>query len=104
MRDDAAPQRTFLDRQWLQERFADAEISAADRISLLAGRPAVHVDTGNMVCSCFQVGSKQIEHALHAGHSTVAALGQQLRCGTNCGSCIPEIKALLQQARCEVAL
>lgn len=94
----------FLDRQWLQERFADAEISAADHMSLLAGRPAVHVDTGNMVCSCFQVGSKQIEHALHAGHSTVAALGQQLRCGTNCGSCIPEIKALLQQARCEVAL
>ena len=94
----------FLNRQWLQERFADEQISAADRMSLLAGRPAQLVDNGNIVCSCFQVGSKQIEHALRDGHTTVAALGQHLRCGTNCGSCIPELKALLQQARCEVAL
>lgn len=94
----------FLNRQWLQERFADEQISATDRMSLLAGRPAQHVDNGNIVCSCFQVGSKQIEHALRDGHTTVAALGQHLRCGTNCGSCIPELKALLQQARCEVAL
>jgi assimilatory nitrate reductase catalytic subunit len=27
----------------------------------------------------------------------VAALGAKLRCGTNCGSCIPELKGLLAQ-------
>jgi assimilatory nitrate reductase catalytic subunit len=30
---------------------------------------------------------------------TVEAVGERLKAGTNCGSCIPEIKALLRQAQ-----
>jgi hypothetical protein len=30
--------------------------------------------------------------------SLPAALGKTLRCGTNCGSCIPELNALLAKA------
>jgi assimilatory nitrate reductase catalytic subunit len=30
-------------------------------------------------------------------------LGQALKCGTNCGSCVPELKALLAAARAEAA-
>jgi len=29
----------------------------------------------------------------------VQALGETLRCGTNCGSCVPELKVLLAQNR-----
>ncbi|MGI1665720.1 (2Fe-2S)-binding protein, partial [Enterobacter sp. BH2-YP2023] len=29
------------------------------------------------------------------GCDSAAALGVKLRCGTNCGSCVPELKALL---------
>ncbi|MCV6624987.1 MAG: (2Fe-2S)-binding protein [Cellvibrionaceae bacterium] len=35
--------------------------------------------------------------AIEAGADSVEALGQQLRCGTNCGSCKPELASLLQQ-------
>lgn len=31
--------------------------------------------------------------------STVEEVGQCLKAGTNCGSCIPELKALLRQAQ-----
>jgi len=53
------------------------------------------LDVGEIICSCFQVGEKTITQAIKSGgcHS-VAALGKKLKCGTNCGSCIPELKAL----------
>ncbi|WP_374941803.1 (2Fe-2S)-binding protein, partial [Buttiauxella brennerae] len=29
---------------------------------------------------------------------SVGLLGEKLRCGTNCGSCIPELRALIAKA------
>jgi len=49
-----------------------------------------------MVCSCMQVSRRQIEEAIAEGVDTVEALGEQLGCGTNCGSCKPEIAAILR--------
>ncbi|MFT5637160.1 MAG: assimilatory nitrate reductase catalytic subunit [Cognaticolwellia sp.] len=50
-------------------------------------------DVGDMICSCFQVGEKTIKEALKSGQcKSVASLGEKLQCGTNCGSCIPELK------------
>ena len=52
------------------------------------------LDVGEIICSCFQVGEKTIKEAvLSGGCSSVEALGEKLKCGTNCGSCIPELKA-----------
>jgi len=74
------------------------EISAMDRIALLAGigggaaKPA-----GKIVCSCFSVTQDQIQGAIQAeGLTTHAQIGARLKAGTNCGSCIPELKKLLQ--------
>jgi assimilatory nitrate reductase catalytic subunit len=53
---------------------------------------------GNLVCSCFQVGDRQIQKAIEQGADSVEALGQALQCGTNCGSCLPEIRSLLPVA------
>jgi assimilatory nitrate reductase catalytic subunit len=50
------------------------------------------------VCSCFEVGEQQIARAIRGGAATVRALGETLRCGTNCGSCVPELKALLARS------
>ena len=48
-----------------------------------------------IICSCFQVGEKTIKEAINSGQcQSVEALGKALKCGTNCGSCIPELKAL----------
>jgi len=52
-----------------------------------------------VVCSCFGVGEKQIAAAIGAGAGTVEALGEKLRCGTNCGSCTPELKAAIEKHR-----
>ena len=53
------------------------------------------LDVGAIVCSCFQIGEKTIKQAIKSGEcSSVEALGKKLKCGTNCGSCIPELKAL----------
>ncbi|TVP54724.1 MAG: hypothetical protein EA349_10710, partial [Halomonadaceae bacterium] len=67
----------------------------AQRRQLLAGREAGMADNGPVICSCFQVGERSIEQALAGGCDSVAALGEKLQCGTNCGSCIPELKALI---------
>ncbi len=52
-------------------------------------------DVGAIICSCFQVGEKTIKQAITSGECKSAEeLGQYLKCGTNCGSCIPELKAM----------
>ncbi|MBN8430566.1 nitrate reductase [Microbulbifer salipaludis] len=48
-----------------------------------------------MVCTCLQVSRKEIEAAIAEGAASVDELSELLGCGTNCGSCKPEISALL---------
>ncbi|WMS43494.1 molybdopterin-dependent oxidoreductase [Acuticoccus sp. MNP-M23] len=71
----------------------------AGRAAVLAGRPgADQPDPGPTVCACFQVGANQIRAAALAGAGTVAAIGETLSAGTNCGSCRTEIAAILKTA------
>ena len=82
--------------EWLKTCFEPAVVSAPDRRALLAGRPIEGaVDDGQTVCVCFQVGAKRIQAAAAAGHCSVETIGRHLGAGTNCGSCIPEIKRLI---------
>lgn len=86
----------FPDLAWLDQCFAADQLSPAQRQCLLAGRSVETEEIGALVCSCFQVGDRQIVKAIRGGQVTVDALGQALKCGTNCGSCVPEIRQLLQ--------
>jgi len=91
-------------RAWLSSLFAQERLAELDRVSLLVGQPAdPQADTGPTVCSCFGVGRNVIVNGIREGLGTVEALGQSLQCGTNCGSCVPELKALLAAARAEAA-
>jgi assimilatory nitrate reductase catalytic subunit len=91
-------------RAWLSSLFAQERLAELDRVSLLVGQPAdPQADTGPTVCSCFGVGRNVIVKAMREGCGTVETLGAALKCGTNCGSCVPELKALLAQARAEAA-
>ncbi len=67
----------------------------------LTGRaPADLPDPGPTLCSCFGIGVNQILTAIETGRlESVAAVGAALGAGTNCGSCQPEIAALLAGAR-----
>ncbi len=66
----------------------------------LTGRtPADVPDPGPTLCSCFGVGINTIVDAVETrGLMSVEAVGAALQAGTNCGSCRPEIAALLAQA------
>ncbi len=82
--------------EWLKSLFALADIPAGERRHLLAGTPVEGAaDEGPVVCVCFQVGARRIEAAAAAGNRSVEKIGRQLGAGTNCGSCIPEIRRLL---------
>ncbi|WJG11101.1 nitrate reductase [Aliiglaciecola sp. LCG003] len=52
--------------------------------------------TGNKICSCFDVTQGQICEAIQSGLNSVEQLGKHLKCGTNCGSCKPELKQLIE--------
>jgi assimilatory nitrate reductase catalytic subunit len=72
-------------------------IEPAERMALLAGLdPAGGKADGKIVCSCFFVSEDSICGAIRdGGLTTPAAIGKALKAGTNCGSCIPEIKKLI---------
>jgi assimilatory nitrate reductase catalytic subunit len=87
------------DVQWLDECFGEEQLSALQRRNLLSGRDVEVEDTGAIICSCFQVGEKQIDRAIGEGKVDVQSLGAALKCGTNCGSCIPELRHLIEDAK-----
>lgn len=85
------------ERNWLTGLFPKAQLERLERMALLTGLPPLGVpDVGIIVCACFNVGEKTIRAAIRErGLKTHQEVGICLKAGTNCGSCIPEIKALL---------
>ncbi|MCC7949559.1 (2Fe-2S)-binding protein, partial [Klebsiella quasipneumoniae] len=85
-----------VDSAGVSAAFATPPSDAARRHALLSGRPdAAAAPPGRIVCSCFGVGERAIGEAIASGCASVGALGARLKCGTNCGSCVPELNALL---------
>ena len=70
---------------------------------LLAGCTPGVEDAGALVCSCWEVSENAIRSAIGQGADSVEALGEKLRCGTQCGSCIPELRQLLAQEQKDCA-
>ncbi len=95
----SGPDRAALpEPDWLA-RALETPARELDTLSFLAGRNAAGEERGAIVCSCFEVGEKQIVAAIAAGAQSPEALGKALRCGTNCGSCIPELRNLIARSR-----
>ncbi|MCT2529690.1 nitrate reductase [SAR92 clade bacterium H921] len=80
-------------RAWLQRLFV--EQVDGNYWSLLTS--SSQSDKGKQVCSCFKVYEKTISDAVLGGACSAQELGQQLQCGTNCGSCIPELNNIIAQ-------
>ena len=79
--------------------FAADRLSDDQRRMLLSGKSIDGLaSAGPIVCACFGVGRTTICDAIAAGAGSAAAIGVQLKAGTNCGSCIPELKRLIAQA------
>ncbi|MBN2856645.1 MAG: molybdopterin-dependent oxidoreductase [Halothiobacillaceae bacterium] len=86
-----------VDTQWLAGLFAESTLTAAQRADLIAGKPAgAQADTGPVICACFSLGRNTLVAAIQAHKLADAkALGVCTQAGTNCGSCLPELKALI---------
>jgi assimilatory nitrate reductase catalytic subunit len=67
---------------------------------LLSGRSADGLASAcPIVCACFSVGLATIRAAIEAGAvANVEGIGEALRAGTNCGSCLPELKRIVADA------
>lgn len=88
-------------RAWLSSLLGQS-ISTQVRSFLLAGQKADQVDAGRTVCACFQVGENTIRNAVQSLNLTnTQALGKTLGCGTNCGSCLPELRTIIADCRTE---
>jgi assimilatory nitrate reductase catalytic subunit len=78
--------------------FAAASLTDDQRRMLLSGRSTEGVaSTGPVVCACFGVGRATICDAIASGARSAADIGARLKAGTNCGSCIPELKRLIAE-------
>ena len=72
-------------------------LSEADRRAVLSGgAAAAH---GGEICACFSVSEAAVFAAIAQGATSLAAVGAATQAGTSCGSCRPEIRALLRAAR-----
>ena len=88
-------------RDWLKELMAqDASAEAVRRWMLapVASPPAGQPLRGRVVCNCFDVAEIAINRCFTDGAS-LEQLQVELKCGTNCGSCLPELRRMAQQAR-----
>jgi len=91
---DAAP-------QWdaVKALFEAPNVSEIERRMALSGRAADGLaETGPVICACFGVGLSVIRAAIASNTATdVEAIGKALRAGTNCGSCLPELKRIVHE-------
>lgn len=83
------------ERTWLALQFDKDTLDKRARQALLSGFAPAGEDVGRMVCACFSVGEKTIEKAVKGGCKSPKEVGEQLKAGTNCGSCVPEIKEII---------
>jgi assimilatory nitrate reductase catalytic subunit len=93
------PQPQLLSRSWLASLFDKPRLAASERARVLASRPEDPcLDPGVTVCACFGVGRNAIEAVIADGCHDLSSIGYRLRAGTNCGSCVLELRRLIANA------
>ena len=65
-----------------------------------AKAPVAVQSRGKSVCTCFNVTdtaiTAELAHCHGADDDRLEQLQGKLRCGTNCGSCLPELKRMVR--------
>lgn len=85
---------------WLKQYLeAEQPVAKLGRLLLMptANPPQGFKSRGRIVCNCLNVSETEIVDALatHASGDALGMLQQKLKCGTNCGSCVPELKKII---------
>jgi len=89
-----------LAQTWLKQAMAEDELDASlIRFALApSAKPPVSVAPRNIICKCADVSDAQINKELAAG-ATLPQLQDKLKCGTFCGSCVPDIKRMVAECK-----
>jgi assimilatory nitrate reductase catalytic subunit len=87
--------------QWDLAGLAAAACETADRGRRIPKSEASRYITGTqpVVCACFGVSLDAVRAAVRGGAISVADIGRKLSAGTNCGSCLPELKRIIVDER-----
>ncbi len=91
---------------WLKEYLeGEQPVAALGRLLLMPSTkaPQGFKSRGRIVCNCFNVAETEIADLLEkqdminrgTPDAMLASLQTGLKCGTNCGSCVPELKQLI---------
>ena len=88
-------------QEWLKNMMVQGASADAMRTWILApvaSPPRGSFSRGAIVCNCCDVSAADIGASLAAG-ADLALLQRDLKCGTECGSCLPELKRMVQSGR-----
>jgi assimilatory nitrate reductase catalytic subunit len=92
-------------RDWLKEVMAQGSAAETVRpwvLAPLTEPPVGSRSRGRIVCNCFDVAEQDIRSEITRG-ADLASLQATFKCGTECGSCMPELKRLVDLATPQAA-
>lgn len=88
----------ILAADWLKEVMTTGEFSAELHrwaLAPLSAPPTGQRSRGKIICNCLDVAENDIVDTIQLGADLIT-LQNKLKCGTECGSCLPELKRLVQ--------
>jgi assimilatory nitrate reductase catalytic subunit len=86
-------------QEWLKNMMVEGAPAEAMRAWILAPvstPPRGSYNRGKIVCNCLDVAEGEIRKVLADGGG-FPQLQERLKCGTECGSCLPELKRMCQE-------
>ncbi|WP_019882917.1 MULTISPECIES: nitrate reductase [unclassified Methylophilus] len=87
-----------LAADWLREVMSQGTLTDELRrwaLAPLSAPPAGQHSRGKIICNCLDVSENEIMETLEMG-ADLPTLQNKLKCGTSCGSCVPELKRLVK--------
>jgi len=88
---------------WISTLLQDEQPAQAYARALMAPGaqpPQAVVSRGKTVCTCFNVTDTEIDahlaQCVGAANQRLESLQSTLKCGTNCGSCLPQLQRIVK--------
>ena len=87
-----------LAADWLKDVMATGDFNPELRrwaLAPLIAPPAGQRSRGKIICNCLDVAENEIIDTIQLGADLIT-LQNKMKCGTECGSCVPELRRLVQ--------
>ena len=88
----------ILATEWLKQVMTQGQFTDDLRrwaLAPVSAPPTGHQTRGKIICNCLDVSENEIVENIEIGADLIT-LQAKLKCGTECGSCVPELKKLVQ--------